>query len=106
MTDERPSELAARMRQVATRTRPGAAAAEATSTPPPQPPQAPTRRPRPARVRFTVDLDRDLHRQLRLLALDMGTDATEIVRTLLAKLFADPALLQELQDELGAGGVR
>ncbi len=43
-------------------------------------------------VRYTIELDRAQHRALRIAALDLGADASAIVRALLAELEIDPEL--------------
>lgn len=40
------------------------------------------------KVRFTVDLDLDLHRELKLLAIEERVSATEVVRYALRQLLA------------------
>jgi hypothetical protein len=40
-------------------------------------------------VRFTVDLDHDLHRELKQMALNEGLAATELARYALRKLIAE-----------------
>lgn len=52
------------------------------------------------RVRFTVDMRRDQHRALKIFALDAGSDASVIVRTLLSLLEEDEALAQRVLDRL------
>ena len=44
---------------------------------------------RPKTVRFTIDLDRDLHTALKLLALKERCASTEVVRYALRQLIAE-----------------
>ena len=44
---------------------------------------------RPETVRFTVDLDRDLHTALKLLAIKERVSATEVVRYALRQLISE-----------------
>lgn len=52
------------------------------------------------RIRYTIDLDRRLHRVLKLYALDAGVNASEVIRALLGLLEQDPALGQRVQELL------
>jgi hypothetical protein len=47
-------------------------------------------------VRFTLDLAREQHRFLKLFAVDAETDASVVVRTLLALLAEDAALARRV----------
>ena len=62
----------------------------------------PTEPRNPVVVKFTIDLDRDLHRSLKMLALDTGTPATRIVRAALELTFADAALRALVQSRARA----
>jgi hypothetical protein len=61
--------------------------------PPPRPPKP---------VRFTLDLDPELHRFLKRFALDTSADASAVVRALLVRLRDDPALAQQVQAAIWA----
>lgn len=52
-------------------------------------------------VRYTVDLDPELHRGLRLYALHCRADASEVVRTLIELLREDEVLARAVCDRLG-----
>ncbi len=43
---------------------------------------------KPETIRFTVDLDPELHRELKLLALEEGCSATEVIRYALRQVLA------------------
>lgn len=51
-------------------------------------------------VRYTVDLDPELHRVLKLYALDAGAKSAEVVRALLEELRDDPDLAARLQQRI------
>jgi hypothetical protein len=51
-----------------------------------------------------VDLDHDQHLFLRRFALDSGTDATVVVRVLLALLAEDAAIARRVIEHLAAPG--
>lgn len=53
-------------------------------------------------VRFTLDLARPQHRFLRRFALDAETDASVVVRTLLAMLEEDSSLAKRVLREVSA----
>lgn len=75
-------------------------AAVAPAAPPPVPAPAPLAGPppRPPKpVRFTLDLDWELHRFLKRFAVDTSTDAAAVMRALLARLRDDPELAQQVQ---------
>lgn len=112
MSDRRPSSYARRLGQVAGKARPDTGiepAPPAPEEPPPIPPPAVVDRPPPRRrrrrraglqIRVTVDLDRDTHRALRQLALDIDADATEIVRLLISRALRDPRSAEAIRAEL------
>jgi hypothetical protein len=56
--------------------------------------------PRP--VRLTVDLSPTAHRRLRQFALDGGTTASSVVRSLLEELDRDPRLARRILHHAGA----
>jgi hypothetical protein len=105
----RPSNYAARLGRVVTKTQPAGAEPEhqeqeqpmsppATATP--EAPTRPSRRRGGQRVRITVDLDRDMHRGLRLFAVEADTDASEVVRLLIDRLLRDPGFAEQVRGEL------
>ncbi len=51
-------------------------------------------------VRFTVDLDPELHRFLRIYALEQGVRGSEVLRALLEELGSDPELQASIQRRL------
>lgn len=63
-------------------------------------PARPSRRRGGQRIRITVDLDRDKHRGLRQLALDADTDASEVIRLLIARALRDPGAAESIRAEL------
>jgi hypothetical protein len=67
-------------------------------------PPRPSRRRGGQRVRITVDLDREVHRGLRLFAVEADTDASEVVRLLLDRLLRDPAFAEQVRAELETPG--
>lgn len=54
--------------------------------------------------RFTVIMPRDQHRFIKQLALDMGSDASTITRSLFTILQTDPALVRRLRQQLAEDG--
>lgn len=54
------------------------------------------------RVRFTLDLARDQHRFLKRFAVDAETDASVVVRALLALLAEDDAIARRVLRQLAA----
>lgn len=121
---KKPSDLVARLSGNITRPGPPqpAEAAESTqSEAVSAPSQAPKPRPRaraaapkaPAArksrkagqpVRYTIVLERDLHRALRRYALDRDADASEVVRALLLLLMEQPDLDRQVMERLSDGG--
>jgi hypothetical protein len=77
--------------------------------PMPSPATAPTAPARPPRrrggqrVRITVDLERGTHRALRLFAVEADTDASDVVRRLIARLLRDPVFAEQIRAELDEG---
>jgi hypothetical protein len=53
-----------------------------------------------AAVRYTVDLDRELHRYLKIAAVNLEVEASEIVRALLRLMRDDHQLASRVQDEV------
>jgi hypothetical protein len=54
-------------------------------------------------VRYTVDLDPELHRMLRVFALDQRTDASEVIRALIGLLnvaAVEQAVIAQLRAEV------
>ena len=51
-------------------------------------------------VRVTVDLDRPMHKALRMFAVESESDGSAVIRALLTQLEADPVLAQRIQAEL------
>ena len=114
MSDRRPSSYARRLGQVVTKTQPAGAGAEPEHQEQEQPMSPPTtatpetrvrppRRRGGQRVRITVDLDREVHRGLRLFAVEADTDASEVVRLLLDRLLRDPGFAEQVRSELEQG---
>lgn len=121
---KKPSDLVARLSGNITRpgpTPPAEAAESTQSEAAPAPSQAPKPRPRartaapkaPAArksrkagqpVRYTIVLERDLHRALRRYALDRDADASEVVRALLLLLMEQPDLDRQVMERLSDGG--
>jgi hypothetical protein len=115
MSDRRARDYAARLSRVAGKVGPEADAGQEPpgqehQEPPPMPAPAVVDRP-PARsrrhrrrsgqqIRVTVDLDRDTHRALRQLALDIDADATEIIRLLIGRALRDPRSAEAIRAEL------
>lgn len=69
------------------------------------PPASPTPAISPAsraerRVRYTIELERSLHRSLRQYALDREADASEVVRALLELLLSDPSLAGRVDERV------
>jgi hypothetical protein len=85
---------------------PGDEHQEQQSMPPPttasEAPTRPSRRRSGQRVRITVDLDREVHRGLRLFAVDADADASEVVRLLIDRLLRDPGFAEQVRGELEA----
>lgn len=54
--------------------------------------------------RFTVIMDREQHRYIKQLALDIGSDASTITRSLFTLLQNDPALARRLRHQLAEDG--
>ena len=66
---------------------------------------APPARPRPEKpVRFTLDLDRARHQDLKRYALSIETDASRVVRALLDELAGDPGLAARVQARIWNSG--
>lgn len=57
--------------------------------------------PRVKPVRITVDLDPALHKQLKLFAVEADTDASSIIRALIAQITTDPTLAASVTSQLG-----
>lgn len=53
-------------------------------------------------TRYTLDLETQQHKYLRMFALDNDTEASKVMRTLLYLLEADETLRQRVRDELFA----
>lgn len=85
-----------RMRAVAVKERPRTAETEASASV--RQPERPSETAR--RVRYTVDLDRDQHRFLRIYAIKAGVDASVVIRSLLQLLQDDPELSSRVQEQL------
>lgn len=91
MTKSRPSDVLSRMKAAATREKPVTttvledADARAGETVPIQPASPPRVRP----VRFTLDLEPTVHKNLKRFALEADADASEVLRALLALLHSD-----------------
>jgi hypothetical protein len=109
MSDRRPSSYARRLGRVVTKTQPAGAEPEhqeqeqPMSPPTAATPEAPARSSRRRggqRVRITVDLDREVHRGLRLFAVEADTDASEVVRLLLDRLLRDPGFAEQVHQDL------
>jgi hypothetical protein len=64
----------------------------------PEPRQPPPRPEKP--VRFTLDLDKDLHRTLKQFAVSAETDASVVMRVLLALLRDDQELADRVRQEI------
>jgi hypothetical protein len=61
----------------------------------------PDRRPRKEKpVRFTLDLDRDLHRFLKEHAVGIEADASQVLRALLNELRDDPDLAARIRNRI------
>ena len=56
--------------------------------------------PKAKTVRYTVDLDPELHRVLKISALDAGAKSAEVVRALLEELRDDPALTERITERV------
>jgi hypothetical protein len=110
---DRPSNYARRLGQVVRKAGPEADAGqqppgdeyqEHQPMPPPaivpEAPTRPSRRRGGQRVRITVDLDRDVHRGLRLFAVEADTDASDVVRRLIDRLLRDSRFAEQLREEL------
>ena len=78
---KRPKDLLERMKQVATRRAPGEEG-QAAAPPPPAEAQEPAEK----KVRITVDLDPEMHRFLKIYALERGMKMSEVVRELIEEL--------------------
>jgi hypothetical protein len=108
MSDRRPSSYARRLGRVVTKATPDASATHEQEQEPMPPattaPEAPARayqrRRGGQRIRVTVDLDREVHRALRQLALDADADASEIIRLLLGRALRDPGAAESIRAEL------
>lgn len=61
---------------------------------------AESKEPKARTVRYTVDLDPELHRVLKISALDAGAKSAEVVRALLEELRDDPALTERVQQRM------
>lgn len=61
-------------------------------------------KPRSKPVRITVDLDPELHRFLKMYALDSGARGAAVVRALLAELKDDPELSSRVTERLSETG--
>ncbi|WP_412030497.1 hypothetical protein [Deinococcus yunweiensis] len=91
MTKSKPSDVLGRMKAAATREKP-------VSTTPPEAtetvagetlPALPASPPRVRPVRFTLDLEPSVHKNLKRFALEADADASEVLRALLALLHTD-----------------
>ena len=51
-------------------------------------------------VRFTLDLDRKQHMELRMFGLQHGIEAAKVCRALLKRLSTDPVLANQVLDDL------
>lgn len=105
------SDILQRMRQATLRERPSSQELEAgnDSPPPSSPLPAPTDGRRALllpqsgkRVRFTLDLQPHQHKFLKRFALEAETDASAVVRTLLARLEEDEALAKSVRRRISA----
>ncbi len=79
---KRPKDLLERMKQVATRRAPGEEG-QAAAPPPPAEAQEPAEK---KKVRITVDLDPEMHRFLKIYALERGMKVSEVVREWIEEL--------------------
>ena len=66
--------------------------------------QEPEQKPGGKPVRITVDLDPELHRFLKMYALDSGARGAAVVRALLEELGEDPELSSRVTDRLSGSG--
>ena len=57
-------------------------------------------KPKTKTVRYTVDLDPELHRVLKLCALDAQIKGAEVVRALLEELRDNPELVETMLDRM------
>lgn len=112
------SDLAARMRETALKEKPKPAleAVPATDSEPELPPAleavAPAtgegsiaktmRRKQIATSRYTIDLEQNQRKALKLFALNQDCDASEVVRTLLAMLQESKEIQAEVRSRIGA----
>lgn len=99
MTKSKASDVLGRMKAAATREKPLSTLAsdQAFIDPQPDAPATPDESsplpslPKARKVRFTLDLDPVQHKNLKRFALEADTDASEVLRALLALLHSDTA---------------
>lgn len=92
MTKNKPSDVLSRMKAAASRQKPTSTTTETEgeSSPEASPASPAPVVPRVRRVRFTLDLDPEVHKNLKRFALEADADASEVMRALLAILHSDP----------------
>lgn len=90
MTKSKASDVLSRMKAAATREKPVSTAASGVETVEAAPALPVPSKPR--RVRYTLDLEPEMHKDLKRFALEADVDASEVMRALLTLLHSDAAI--------------
>lgn len=104
---KKASDILSRMKEVAARERAKPLEEPPITPPPPENTKIPVADPihpsKPSRketVRITVDLDPELHRLLKIYALEQGVRGSEVLRALLEQLSSDSELQKSIRQRL------
>ncbi|GHF63588.1 hypothetical protein HNQ07_004494 [Deinococcus metalli] len=104
MTKSKPSDVLSRMKAAASREKPASTTSAPDEPSVDMPPTSPAPAvPRARRVRFTLDLNPEVHKDLKRFALEADADASEVMRALLAILHSDPQVRNAVLTAISKG---